>query len=129
MPNSRALLRPAILVLLKEEDDYGYALAERLAAAGLDHVDPAALYRTLRALEDEGCVRSWWAGPERGAPRRVYALTGAGEDRLRQSLAALAEQRDTVARLVDRGLGRPVTQPSRRSTSPAGHVARALHSV
>lgn len=129
MPSSRALLRPAILVLLREHDDYGYALVERLAAAGLDHVDPAALYRTLRALEEEGCLRSRWAGAERGAPRRVYALTGAGESQLRLLLAVLADQRDTVARLVDRGLERPVTQPSRPSTSSAGQPERLLRSV
>lgn len=129
MPSSRALLRPAILVLLREHDDYGYALIERLAAAGLDHVDPAALYRTLRALEEEGSLRSRWAGAERGAPRRVYALTGAGEGQLRQSLAVLADQRDTVARLVDRGLERPVTQPSRPRRSSAGQPDRLLRSV
>lgn len=129
VPSWRTLLRPAILVLLKERDDYGYALVQRLATAGLEHVDPAALYRTLRALEEEGFVRSRWAGAERGAPRRVYALTDAGEGRLRQSLAAVADQRDILARLVDRGLGRPPTQPSRPSTSPAGHAARLLQSV
>ncbi|MBW3626356.1 MAG: PadR family transcriptional regulator, partial [Actinobacteria bacterium] len=92
-------------------------------------MDPAALYRTLRALEEEGSVRSRWAGAERGAPRRVYALTDAGEAGLRQSLAAVADQRDTLARLVDRGLAHPLTQPSPPSTSPAGHAARLLQSV
>ncbi|MBW3651667.1 MAG: PadR family transcriptional regulator [Actinobacteria bacterium] len=80
-------------------------------------MDPAALYRTLRALEEEGSVRSRWAGAERGAPRRVYALTDAGEGRLRQSLAAVADQRDTLAR-------RPGSGPPSHATASSQHVAR-----
>ncbi len=100
---SRALLRPAILVLLREREDHGYALVERLGAAGLGTFDPPGIYRALRGLEEEGAARSWWTSAPRGAPRRVYALTGAGERSLRQALALLASQRDTVAGLVERG--------------------------
>jgi PadR family transcriptional regulator PadR len=98
----RALLRPAILVLLSEHDDHGYALLERLVDVGLGGVDSGGMYRALRALEDEGTVRSWWASSERGSRRRVYALTFAGQDDVRQSLLALADQRDTVTQLVER---------------------------
>lgn len=117
MTAPRALLRPAILVLLSEQDDHGYALMERLAEAGLGNLDPAGVYRALRALEAEGAVRSWWADAERGARRRLYALTAKGEHHLRQSLAGLVDQRDTVAGLVDR---------ARRSRLPAGGE-RLLH--
>lgn len=103
MTASRVLLRTAILVLLHEREDHGYALMERLAAAGLGRVDGAGVYRILQALEDEGEAQSWWTSTDRGAPRRTYALTEEGEAHLRRSLEDLARQRDTVAGLVERG--------------------------
>ncbi len=119
---ARVLLRPAILVLLHESDDHGYALLERLADAGLPGVDRGGMYRALRTLENEGCVRSRWASAERGAPRRVYALTALGEHHLRQSVTDLTHQRDTVAGLVERA-GR-----SRAERSLAlGERQRLLH--
>lgn len=101
----RTLLRPAILVLLNEQDDHGYALIERLTGVGLTGVDPGGTYRVLRALEDEGFVRSWWANADLGPPRRMYSLTGQGQEELRKSLVALAHHRDTVARVIGRGGG------------------------
>ena len=89
-------------MLLSERDDHGYALMERLTEVGLANLDPAGVYRALRAMEAEGAVRSWWADAERGAPRRLYALTAKGEHQLRQSLAGLIDQRNTVAGLVER---------------------------
>lgn len=102
---SRALLRHAILVLLHEREDHGYALVERLAAAGLGRVDGAGVYRALQGLEGEGAARSWWTSTGRGAPRRTYVLTEEGEAHLRRSLEVLAHQRDTLAGLVERGPG------------------------
>ncbi len=122
MTGSKALLRPAILVLLRERQDHGYALVERLAAAGLGSFDPPGVYRALRGLEAEGAAISWWTSAPRGAPRRVYTLTEIGEGSLRQSMAALARQRDAVAGLVERAMGadsrrragaeRPLRQPA-----------------
>lgn len=123
----RALLRPALLVLLNEQDDHGYALMERLADVGLGGVDPGGVYRALRALEDEGSVRSWWANAERGPLRRIYALTGQGQHQLAQSLVGLAHQRDTVAALVDRGGGRVPQREAGRQHLTAKEAARLLH--
>jgi len=41
-------------------------------------VDPGILYRTLRALEDEGTVISAWDTGGTGPARRVYRLTDQG---------------------------------------------------
>ncbi len=35
-------------------------------------------------MAEEGLVTSYWTAPERGAPRRVYAITEAGEQHLEQ---------------------------------------------
>jgi PadR family transcriptional regulator, regulatory protein PadR len=51
-------LRPCLLLLIAEGPSYGYDLLVRLAKLGLRHVDPGLLYWWLRAMEQEGLVRS-----------------------------------------------------------------------
>ncbi len=117
----RTLLRPGILVLLQEQDDHGYAIIERLFGLWLGGADPGGVYRALRTLEDEGSVRSWWADAERGAPRRVYAITGVGRQELARSLEGLEHQRMVLDELVHRGRGEVGRRPDKReqqSSSP-----------
>jgi len=85
MPRISRLIEPAMLLLLRRRPRHGYALMEGLRTLGFGEymVDFSGIYRTLRALEDEGMVRSDWdlevtAGP----PRRVYTLTTDGEAHL-----------------------------------------------
>jgi PadR family transcriptional regulator PadR len=59
--------------------------------------DHASLYRTLRALENEGLVRSAWEETVRGPDRRRYEVTGAGEAWLELWAAALSETQSLLA--------------------------------
>ncbi len=102
---ARNLLRPAILLLLKERESHGYELVSRLAEMGFEVPDFGGLYRALRVMEDEGLVSSYWGTPERGPARRVYALTPAGEEHLLQSTPALVNQRRAIGGLLDRYRG------------------------
>ena len=102
---ARSLLRPAILLLLKERQSHGYELVSRLSELGFDVPDFGGLYRALRAMEDEGLISSSWGTPERGPARRVYALTSQGEVHLRQSAPGLVQQRRTIGGLLDRYRG------------------------
>ncbi len=54
----RNYLRPCLLLLLAEGTSHGYELLDRATALGLDAVDPGGLYRCLRAMDEEGLVRS-----------------------------------------------------------------------
>jgi PadR family transcriptional regulator, regulatory protein PadR len=74
----RNFIRPCLLLLLKESPSYGYELLERLPRLGLGK-DHGSLYRTLRALEQEGLVRSDWEPRARGPQRRRYEVTVEGE--------------------------------------------------
>ena len=49
--------------------------------------EPGALYRTLRKLEDAGCVASSWGKSVSGPRRRLYQLTATG----RRELDALVQ--------------------------------------
>lgn len=117
---ARSLLRPAILLLLKERASHGYELVSRLSDLGLDVPDFGGLYRALRTMEDEGFVTSSWGTPERGPARRVYALTPEGEDQLRESAPALVQQRRAIGGLLDRYRG--LVHQERKTKRQRRHV-------
>jgi DNA-binding PadR family transcriptional regulator len=83
-------LRPCLLLLIGEASAHGYDLLERLTAFGFER-DPGGLYRTLRAMEHEGLVRSEWEISSNGPGRRRYELTPPGRERLQAEAACLLE--------------------------------------
>ena len=69
-------VEPAILLLLSEQVSHGYELLERLAELiPGERIDMGNLYRLLRALEEDGLVRSHWDEALPGPAKRTYELT------------------------------------------------------
>ncbi len=87
----RNYLRPCLLLLLAEGTSHGYELLEQVTALGLDRVDPGGLYRSLRAMDEEGLVRSAWQPSASGPARRTYELTDEGRQLLHAVAGSLAE--------------------------------------
>jgi len=75
----RSLVQPRLLLQLARKPAHGYELMDALDE-GVDGQapDPGTLYRTLRALEEDGLVRSTWDTAGAGPARRVYELTDQG---------------------------------------------------
>lgn len=91
----RNFIRPCLLLLLREQPSHGYELLERLRAFGFER-DPGGLYRALRALERDGCVRSAWEPSTEGPERRRYRLTRAGMEELHGKAQELAAANDVI---------------------------------
>jgi poly-beta-hydroxybutyrate-responsive repressor len=87
----RNYLRPCLLLLLAEGTSHGYELLDQVAALGLERVDPGGLYRCLRAMDEEGLVRSSWEPSASGPARRTYELTDEGREWLHVVAGSLAE--------------------------------------
>ena len=87
----RNYLRPCLLLLLAEGTSHGYELLEQVGALGLERVDPGGLYRCLRAMDEEGLVRSSWEPSASGPARRTYELTDEGREWLHVVAGSLAE--------------------------------------
>jgi poly-beta-hydroxybutyrate-responsive repressor len=98
----RNFLRPCVLLLLREAPAHGYDLLERAQAFGFTRSDPGGLYRTLRALEDEGLVHSAWEPSPQGPDRRIYSLTRAGAEQLHTAAQALQATAEVLERFVSR---------------------------
>jgi PadR family transcriptional regulator PadR len=98
----RNFLRPCVLLLLRESPAHGYDLVERLRVFGFGGDDPGRLYRTLRALEGEGLVRSAWERSTHGPDRRIYAVTSRGMEVLHEQVGAVRATAKTLGGFVSR---------------------------
>ncbi len=75
----RGSVQPRLLLQLARKPAHGYELMEALEDGDAGQApDPGTLYRTLRALEEDGLVRSTWNTEGAGPARRVYELTDQG---------------------------------------------------
>ena len=91
----KRFLQPCLLLLIAESPGHGYDLLERLASFGFER-DPGGLYRTLRAMEREGLLRSQWELSGAGPGRRRYELTDEGRAQLRTGVTTLLETRNIL---------------------------------
>lgn len=93
-PRTPKDLRTAwLLLLLRAEPGYGYALRRELGARGLE-VEPGALYRNLRELERDGLITSRWMEPAAGPRARVYTISPSGQRSLVMLAGAIELARD-----------------------------------
>jgi PadR family transcriptional regulator, regulatory protein PadR len=95
-------LRPGLLTLLRRDSGHGYNLLQGLEELGIDTdgMDPSVVYRALRDMEQEGLVNSQWGEESLGPRRRVYTLTGDGDDVVSAWVEDLEKTRTEIDRLL-----------------------------
>ena len=94
-------LRPAVLLLIKEQSSYGYDIAGRLPSLGFK-TQGQKLYGILRALEEQGAVRSEWQFSDVGPARRIYHLTSHGDIVLAGLVGDMEATHASLTRYMDR---------------------------
>ena len=75
----RVVVVLAVLAALREEQ-YGYSLRKRLAAAQID-IEEGTLYPLIRRLESYGLLESRWSETG-GRKKRFYKISAEGESLL-----------------------------------------------
>ena len=80
----RGVLSLCVLRVVADGPTYGYAIAGRLAEAGLGSVKGGTLYPILTRLETEGLVTSAWTAGDGGPGRKFFTLTDTGGQALRE---------------------------------------------
>jgi DNA-binding PadR family transcriptional regulator len=133
MGNLYRFVEPVLLFLLKKKgQSYGYELAAKLPEYALTDasIEAAALYKTLRQLEQNGCVTSEWDVTGKGPAKRVYCLTPHGEEHLAEWITVLDHLARSMTRFV-RTAGKqprdgaphatqtPLRRPAKRSVKTA----------
>jgi len=97
-------VEPSLLLLLRERPMHGYELIERLpeVAGGETHIDVGNLYRVLRALEEDGIVKSEWSPELPGPAKRTYELTADGRRLLDRWAEALHGAQGVISAFLER---------------------------
>jgi len=100
---SKTVFPVLILHLIKAQPDHGYGLMQRIAdvCGDLVAVNTNKIYPLLRRLEERGFVTASWDHPTKRS-RRVYAITPAGEERLRRIKMSMLPYLDSIERAVKR---------------------------
>lgn len=120
MGNVYRFVEPVILYMLKKTGkSYGYDLAGGMKEHALtdSEIEGAALYRTLRRLEQNGYVKSSWDTAAAGPARRTYILTKAGEEHLREWAEVLHHLSVSMERFVQKT--RQINRTSRSRATAA----------
>jgi DNA-binding PadR family transcriptional regulator len=121
-----------LAILHLGEDVYGVPIVDEIARRTGREAAPAAVYVTLRRLEEKGMLASWMGestGERGGKARRYVRVTRAGLESLRASRKALDSmcaastsicelRRDDATR--ERG---PVQSPARRASGRRARTA------
>jgi PadR family transcriptional regulator PadR len=97
------LVEPVLLSLLaRDKARYGYEIMEQANREALtdSEIDAAVVYRTLRTLEDAGCVQSEWQPGDGGPHRRMYQITQVGREHLEDWLSVLGRHSERLASFV-----------------------------
>lgn len=72
-----------ILKFLLDEDKYGYEITKLVAelSGGEYELKEATMYSSLKRLEQDGHISSYWGDETQGGRRRYYHITASGQQR------------------------------------------------
>ena len=89
-----------ILCTLTDGDSYGYEILKEIATAsqGEYEMKEPSLYTSLKRLEKQGFVESYWGDETQGARRKYYRVTPNGAIELDEA----KERWVRVRRIIDR---------------------------
>ncbi|MDB5182735.1 MAG: Transcriptional regulator, PadR-like family [Candidatus Saccharibacteria bacterium] len=70
-----------ILKLLVDGDKYGYEITKLVFehSAQLYELKEATMYSSLKRLENDGHIISYWGDESQGGRRKYYRITGSGQ--------------------------------------------------
>jgi PadR family transcriptional regulator, regulatory protein PadR len=83
-------LIPIMLLHLRDWNSHGYELMEKITQFGIQSVDQGNFYRILRQLEKDELVTSVWDTTAGGPAKRIYSITGVGEEYLEMWAGSLS---------------------------------------
>lgn len=102
----RGHIDPIILRVLLDGDNYGYEIIKAIgikSGGGYELKEPS-LYTSLKRLESEKFIASYWGDESQGGRRKYYKITESGKEAYRQSLAQWKYARVLIDRLLEGGM-------------------------
>lgn len=94
-----------ILRVLEDGDNYGYQIIKeiwRLSDGRFELKEPT-LYSSLKRLEKQGLITSYWGEESHGGRRKYYTVTLEGSGRLQQNREEWKAAREIIDVLIGQG--------------------------
>ena len=91
-----------ILCVLSDGDSYGYEILKEIAqtSRGAYEMKEPSLYTSLKRLESQDFVESYWGDETQGARRKYYRVTDAGKTELNAAIKRWVHVREIIDRLL-----------------------------
>lgn len=91
-----------ILKLLLSGDKYGYEISKLIFVSSGEQYElkEATMYSSLKRLEKEKCILSYWGNETQGGRRKYYALTRIGEERYKENKLNWEQAKKILERLL-----------------------------
>ncbi|RAR44811.1 PadR family transcriptional regulator [Paenibacillus sp. MDMC362] len=104
-----------ILRVLLDGDNYGYQIIKEISLRSGNRFElkEPTLYSSLRRLEKQGFIRSYWGEETQGGRRKYYNLSQEGQRRLRQNQDEWKAAREIIDILI--GNGKELTDDGQQS--------------
>lgn len=91
-----------ILKILSSRDSYGYEILKSIStlSQGEYEMKEPSLYTSLKRLEAQGFVESYWGNETQGARRKYYRITAEGLQELTEATDRWVHVRQIIDRLL-----------------------------
>ena len=78
----KGVLDMCLLALIAEDPCYGYEMADKLQARGLELVSEGSIYPLLSRLQKKGYIEGYFVESAGGPPRKYYRILADGQEHL-----------------------------------------------
>ena len=91
-----------VLCTLSDGDSYGYEILKDVAltSGGAYEMKEPSLYTSLKRLESQGFVESYWGNESQGARRKYYHITTGGQKELAEATTRWVRARTIIDKLL-----------------------------
>lgn len=91
-----------ILSIIQHQDNYGYEISKAIKerTAGAFELQEATLYLSLKRLEKQRAVSSYWGDQTHGGRRKYYSITDEGRALLNKYIEDWRQTNEIVSRFI-----------------------------
>lgn len=99
----RGHIDTVILNLLNKSDKYGYEISKIIASQteGEYEINEATLYSSLKRMERDKSIISYWGDETQGGRRKYYKITEEGKQVLQQNRLDWEFAKKIISKLID----------------------------
>ena len=94
-----------ILRVLNEGDNYGYEIVKSICvnSQGAYELKEPSLYTSLKRLETQRFIESYWGNESQGGRRKYYKMTDLGREIYQKAIVQWKIARDLIDKLIEGG--------------------------